>query len=61
VPMNTALIPPHWQGLMWGTLPFGSSILALLVLLIPGERWTRGAEAGTSNAAEDLEPGRLAL
>jgi hypothetical protein len=61
VPMNTALIPPHWQGLMWGTLPFGSSILALLVLFIPGERWPRRAEAGTSNAAEDLEPGRLAL
>src|SRR6202041_2572350 len=34
VAMNTSQIPPHWQGLMWGTLPFGSSILALLVLLI---------------------------
>jgi hypothetical protein len=62
VPMNTALIPPHWQGLMWGTLPFGSSILALLVLLIPGERWPRGAEEETtSNTAEALAPGRLAL
>jgi hypothetical protein len=61
VPMNTALIPPRWQGLMWGTLPFGSSILALLVLFIPGERWPREAEAGTSTAAEALEPGRLAL
>ena len=29
-PMNMAHIPPHWQGLMWGTLPFGSSLLALL-------------------------------
>ncbi len=61
VPMNTALIPPRWQGLMWGTLPFGSSILALLVLLIPGERWPGGAEEGTSNTAEALAPGRLAL
>ena len=61
VPMNTALIPPRWQGLMWGTLPFGSSILALLVLFIPGERWPRGAEEGTSNTAEALAPGRLAL
>jgi hypothetical protein len=61
VPMNTALIPPHWQGLMWGTLPFGSSILALLVLLIPGERRPGETEAGISTAAEDLEPGRVAL
>jgi hypothetical protein len=61
VPMNTALIPPHWQGLMWGTLPFGSSILALLVLFIPGKSWPDDPEAGTSTAAEALEPGRLAL
>jgi hypothetical protein len=61
VPMNTALIPPHWQGLMWGTLPFGSSILALLVLLIPEERRPNGKEAGISAVSEDLEPGRLAI
>jgi hypothetical protein len=61
VPMNTALIPPRWQGLMWGTLPFGSSILALLVLLIPGERWPHDLETGSSTAGEDLETGRLAL
>jgi hypothetical protein len=59
--MNTALIPPHWQGLMWGTLPFGSSILALLVLLIPEDRRLRGEDTGISAAAEDLEPGRLTL
>ena len=41
VAMNIAQIPPHWQGLMWGTFPFGSSILALLVVLIPEERWLR--------------------
>ncbi len=39
VAMNTADIPPHWQGLLWGTLPFGSSILAILaVVLIPGDK-----------------------
>jgi hypothetical protein len=36
--MNSAQIPPHWQGILWGTLPFGSSILAILVILIPEER-----------------------
>jgi len=31
--------PPMWQGIMWGTLPIGSSILALLaVLLLPDRR-----------------------
>ena len=61
VPMNTALIPPHWQGLMWGTLPFGSSLLALLVLLIPDARRLYGDEAEIPAAGEDLEPRRVAL
>lgn len=37
-PMNAAQRPPHWQGVLWGTLPFGSSILAILVVLIPEKR-----------------------
>ena len=37
-PMNVPQIPPHWQGVLWGILPFGSSILALLVVLIPEKR-----------------------
>ncbi|PYX83801.1 MAG: hypothetical protein DMG68_21800 [Acidobacteria bacterium] len=29
-------VPAPWEGLLWGTLPIGSSILAiLLILLIP--------------------------
>jgi len=36
--MNSAQIPPHWQGILWGTLPFGSSLLAILVILLPEER-----------------------
>jgi hypothetical protein len=35
LPLNAPQIPPHWQGLMWGILPLGSSLLAILVLLIP--------------------------
>jgi len=38
VAMNLADIPPHWQGLLWGTLPFGSSILAILVVMIPDKK-----------------------
>lgn len=37
-PMNSPQMPPRWQGLAWGTLPFGSSILAILVLFIPQRR-----------------------
>jgi hypothetical protein len=59
-PMNMALIPPHWQGLMWGTLPFGSSLLALLLLFIPDERLP-GVRLTAPSEAEDLEPGRLAI
>jgi hypothetical protein len=61
VPLNTPLIPPHWQGVMWGTLPFGSSLLALLVLFIPDRRRPADEETDSSTAAENLEPGRLAL
>jgi hypothetical protein len=35
LPLNAPQIPPRWQGLMWGILPLGSSLLAILVLLIP--------------------------
>ena len=58
VPLNSAQIPPRWQGLLWGTLPFGSSILALLVVLIPEERWHRHGAVEPSSS-ENLAPGRL--
>ena len=37
-PVNNPHIPPGWQGMMWGTLPFGSSIIAILVLLVPEKK-----------------------
>ncbi len=37
-PVNAPQIPPHWQGLMWGILPFGSSVLAILVVLLPEKK-----------------------
>jgi hypothetical protein len=50
-PMNASQIPPRWQGILWGTLPFGSSILAILVMLIPDER--RDKVDGEDNSVED--------
>jgi len=35
MPINAPQVPPHWQGLIWGILPFGSSVLAILVLFMP--------------------------
>lgn len=59
-PLNAPQIPPHWQGLMWGLLPFGSSIVALLVLLIPERRPLESRVAYPTPAEEDFIPGRMA-
>ena len=50
-PVNAAQIPPRWQGLMWGILPFGSSLLAMLVILIPEKK--RQARQGGDLIASD--------
>src|ERR1700739_3932011 len=60
-PLNAPQIPPHWQGLMWGLLPFGSSILAILVLLIPEKKPLESRISFPSPAPEEgFVPGRLA-
>jgi uncharacterized membrane protein len=67
-PLNSNLIPPHWQGLLWGTLPFGSSLLALLVAFIPDRRWRRESSeqrAEQETVAPEMTPamstGRLVI
>jgi hypothetical protein len=37
-PLEVGFVPPRWQGIMWGTLPIGSSILAIVVLVLLPER-----------------------
>jgi len=60
MPVNAPQIPPHWQGMMWGILPFGSSLLAILVMLIPDGR-RRELEAEESYPSDEtLVPGRMA-
>jgi len=57
-PMDLNQIPPHWQGILWGTLPFGSSLLAILVLFIPEEhKEEEYPQDGLGN--ESATPGRL--
>jgi hypothetical protein len=56
--VNAPQMPPHWQGMMWGTLPFGSSLLAILVVLIPsGKRKPIEVEAEVPQ--DDYVSGRL--
>jgi hypothetical protein len=59
-PINAPQMPSHWQGMMWGILPFGSSLLAILVILIPEKKLyeSRAKEPLVSDA--DLVHGRLA-
>lgn len=59
MPVNASQVPPRWQGILWGILPFGSSILALLVLLIPETR-PLGSRVSYLYQSEELVPGRLA-
>jgi hypothetical protein len=47
-PMVFGVKPPAWQGIMWGVVPIGSSILAFLLMLIPDERRTRLEDADTT-------------
>jgi len=58
-PVNAPQIPPRWQGLMWGTLPFGSSILAILVLMIPEKKRERRRIDRGVTADETLVQERL--
>jgi hypothetical protein len=46
---------------MWGTLPFGSSLLAILVVLIPEKRRFLDEPSETHDPAEELAPGRMAI
>lgn len=59
-PVNAPQIPPHWQGLMWGILPVGSSILALIALLIPEKKRVRVPVEHPVSTSETLVPGRMA-
>lgn len=57
--VNAPQMPPHWQGILWGTLPFGSSLVALLLVLIPDKRH-RTAEVveAATGSNQEFVPGR---
>lgn len=57
-PLNAAQMPPHWQGMLWGILPIGSSILAILVLLIPAGKRQEVRDGFSYPAGETFASGR---
>jgi hypothetical protein len=58
-PVNAPQIPPSWQGLMWGILPIGSSILAMLLVLIPDKKPVQARVSRPETTDENLVLGRL--
>lgn len=58
-PVNAAQMPPRWQGLMWGILPFGSSLVAILVVLLPEKRREEVAIPHYVGHNEQLMPKRM--
>jgi len=59
MPVNAPQMPPPWQGLMWGILPIGSSILAMLLVLIPNKKPAEADISQPESEEEDLALGRL--
>ena len=58
-PLNAPQMPPHWQGILWGILPLGSSILAILVVLIPEKRRQQVHARYHVAAGKEFAPGRM--
>ncbi|WP_263418570.1 hypothetical protein [Terriglobus albidus] len=59
VPMNAAEMPTHFQGLIWGTLPVGFSLLAMLVVLLPEKRLRPVHVEDAAYVREDLVSGGM--
>jgi hypothetical protein len=57
--VNAPQMPPRWQGILWGTLPFGSSLLAILVVLIPDRRRRLPIGVDSETVQEHYATGRM--
>ena len=58
-PINAPQIPPPWQGLLWGILPIGSSVLAMLLVLIPDKQPVEARVPRSEASDQNLVLGRL--
>ncbi len=58
------LEPPVWQGIMWGTVPFGTSIATIILVWLAYRKKKRESEVAAENEAEDatdLRPQEVTL
>ena len=55
-PIPSPLRPPRWQGIMWGTLPVGISLLTLIIALLQAKTAAR-ATAGVKHGTDDMVGG----
>ena len=63
-PIDSPQRPLGWEGILWGILPIGSSVLAMLLVLIPSRRVADVSETAKGSPEsptheEDLVFGRL--
>jgi hypothetical protein len=58
-PMNAEGMPTKLQGILWGTLPMGFSILAILLVLIPEKRARSVLVGDLPYPSEDLVAGEM--
>lgn len=54
-PVDSPQRPPAWQGILWGILPIGSSIVAMLLVLIPDRRRLEEVVRPPARAATESE------
>jgi hypothetical protein len=59
MPVNAPQMPARWEGLTWGILPFGSSLLAIFIFLIPEKRQQERRAEAPFATGENLMLGRL--
>jgi hypothetical protein len=59
MPVNAPQMPAPWEGLTWGILPFGSSLLAIFIFLIPEKRRQEHRAEAPFVTGENLMHGRL--
>ena len=53
-PIDSPQRPLAWEGVLWGILPIGSSILAMLLVLIPDRRWAGQTVVSDSDKAATM-------
>ncbi len=64
-PIESQQRPHHWEGLLWGTLPIGSSLLAIILVFFPDrrrtERQTSASTLPSNPVPESVESEDLVL